>query len=127
MTRAGRKSVAWLCLSVLLFMQLAVAAYAGTTVTAGNPTVVASVDGPEKMPCGGMDQRLPNLCEQHCLQASQSVDTQPHSGVTAPTLPLLAVIVQTDRYVPTKHDVGSVALVHPLDPPPLIRFGVLRI
>ena len=108
-------------------MQLAVAAYACTTVTAGNPPVIASVNGSEEMPCGGMDQQLPNLCEQHCLQASQSVDTQPHSGVTAPTLSLLAVIAETDRYVPTRHDVGSAELTHRVDPPPLIRFGVLRI
>ena len=108
-------------------MQLAVAAYACTTVTSGNPTVIAAVDGSEEMPCGGMDQQLPNLCEQHCLQATQSVDTQPHSGVTAPTLPLLAVIAQTDPYVPTRHNVGSARLANPLDPPPLVRFGVLRI
>ena len=108
-------------------MQLAVAAYACTTVSAGNPTVIASVDGSEEMPCGGMDERLPNLCEQHCLQASQSVDTQPHSGVTAPTLPLLAVVAQTDRYIPTRHDVGSAGFTIPVDPPLLVRFGVLRI
>ena len=119
--------VAWLCLSVLLFMQLAVAAYACTTVTSGNPALVTSADASEEVPCGGMDQQLPNLCEQHCLQASQSVDTQPHSSVTAPTLPLLAVVATTDRFVPIKQDIRSADLANAVDPPPLVRFGVLRI
>jgi len=128
MTRGGRKPVAWLCLSVLLFLQLAVAAYACTMSSAGNPAnLVASTNGSEEPPCQGMDQQLPNLCEQHCLQAFQSVDTQPQPGVTAPALPLLVVVAHIDRYVPARRAIRRTDLSDAVDPPPLVRFGVLRI
>jgi hypothetical protein len=126
MSRTGRKNVAWLCLSALLFLQLSVAAYACPTPTDRGSSTLAAADI-EAIPCQGMDQERPKLCEQHCVHDSQSVDTQPHSAVNAPLLPLLAVVVQSDVHFATgpRFRVASLAAV--VDPPPLIRFGVLRI
>src|ERR1700737_24616 len=125
MSRIGQKKVAWLCLSAVLFLQLAVAAYP-CPPPEGRPAAVAAVV-PAAQPCAGMDQERPKLCEQHCAQNSQSVDTQPHSNINAPVLPLSAVVVQPDLYLPTRPSVYGALLVTVVDPPPLVRFGVLRI
>jgi hypothetical protein len=126
MSRTGRKRVAWLCLSALLFLQLAVTAYACPTPTDQGRSISAAADI-EAMPCQGMDQERPKLCEQHCVHDSQSVDTQPHSAVSVPLLPLLAVVVQSDAHFATGSCVRGASLVAVVDPPPLVRFGVLRI
>jgi hypothetical protein len=125
MSRIGQKKVAWLCLSAVLFLQLAVAAYACPRTDGGTATLAAVV--PAAQPCPGMDQERPKLCEQHCAQNSQSVDTQPHSNTNSPVLPLIAIIVQPDLYLPTKPSIDGAWLVTVVDPPPLVRFGVLRI
>ena len=151
MKQVPRKFVAWLCLSALLFSQLAVAAYACPKQMdqANAPIIVAApVDSgqsemaampmdpdtsamaavvPAAQPCPMTDQERPKLCEQHCLQASQSVDTQPQSALSAPILPLIATVVQTDVHLPTPPSVYDAWLVKAFEPPPLVRFGVLRI
>jgi len=126
MGRAGRKKVAWLCLSALLFLQLAVAAYACPTPTASGSSISATA-GVDVSPCQEMDQERPKLCEQHCVHDSQSVDTQPHSVVNVPVLTLLAVFVQSDLLLATGPSVHGVSLAAVVGPPPLVRFGVLRI
>jgi hypothetical protein len=125
MSRTGRKNVAWLCLSALLFLQLAVAAYACPPPTDRRMTISAPIVV-DVSPCKGMDQERPKLCEQHCAHDSQSVDSQPHSAVNAPLLALLTVVVQSDLHFatgPSAHGASSKVV----DPPPLVRFGVLRI
>jgi hypothetical protein len=126
MSRTGRKKVAWLCLSALLFLQLAVAAYACPTPTDRGSSISMAADV-QALPCQGMDQERPKLCEQHCVRDSQSVDTQPHSAVNAPLLPLLAVVVQSHFPFATGPSVHGASLATVVDPPPLVRFGVLRI
>ena len=126
MKRVELKKVAWLCLSALLFLQLAVAAYAcPTPMDRGSSIAVAA--GVESPHCQGMDQERSKLCEQHCVQDSQSVDTQPHSAVNAPLLPLLAVVVRSDFHFATGSSAHGASLDTVVDPPPLVRFGVLRI
>jgi hypothetical protein len=126
MSRTGRRKVAWLCLSALLFLQLSMAAYACPTPSDRGSSVSAAADI-EVMPCQGMDQERPKLCEQHCVQDSQSVDTQPHSALSAPLLPLLAVVVQSDVQFATGPSVRDASIAAVVEPPPLVRFGVLRI
>ena len=127
MHRVTRKNIAWLCLGALLFMQLAVAAYATPTGYSGTPTMEVGV--PAALPCQGTDPERPKLCEQHCVYASQAVGTQPHSGMDAPVpvLPLVVVNDQWSRHRPVKAAALGVRLTVAVDPPPLVRFGVLRI
>jgi hypothetical protein len=128
MTRTGRKKVAWLCLSALLFLQLAVSSYACPTPTDRGNSMAASMPADvTDLPCQGMDQERSKLCEQHCIYDSQSVDTQSHSAVNAPLLSVLAVVVQSDVQFATGPTVRRASLVTAVDPPPLVRFGVLRI
>ena len=118
--------MAWLCLSALLFLQLAVAAYAcSTRIDRGTP--VSAAMGPASQPCEGMDQERPKLCEQHCVYASQSVDTQPHSAVYATVLSFISVVVWPNLKLVARSKGHSAFLVAVVDPPPLVRFGVLRI
>jgi hypothetical protein len=126
MSRVGRKPVAWLCLSALLFLQLAVAAHACPAPIDRNSSIAAatSIDG---SPCRGMDQESPKLCEQHCVHDSQSVDTQPHSAVNLPLSPPLVLVVKPDYSFATAPHIGGTSLAAAFGPPPLVRFGVLRI
>ena len=113
-------------MSALLYLQLAVAAYACPTQM--DAVLPASANlASEVQPCHGMDQEQPKLCEQHCIQAAQSVDTQPHSAVNAPVLPLIAVVDRADPHRPIRSSVDQALHVKVVDPPPLVRFGVLRI
>jgi hypothetical protein len=125
MSRIGRRNVAWLCLSALLYLQLAVAAYACPAPDSSPPAIANLASAAQ--PCQGMDQGSPKLCEQHCLQSSQSVDTQPHSTVNAPVLPLIAIVVPPDLHLPARSGFHRALLVKVVDPPPLVRFGALRI
>ena len=93
---------------------------------AGGTPTTAGVISPVQ-PCAGMDQAQPKLCEQHCAHDSQSVDTQPHSTIGAPVLPLMMVAVQADPHRSTKLNACGTFQVTVVEPPPLVRFGVLRI
>ena len=78
-------------------------------------------------PCHGIDAEQPKLCEQHCVQAAQSSDTQPHSVVIAPVLPLIAILSGADLHLAAKYRAERTSLSTVVDTPPLIRYGVLRI
>jgi hypothetical protein len=104
-------------------MQFAVAAYACQAVQA-DQAMTAMAAG---QPCHGIDQERPKLCEQHCTQAFQSVDTQPHNALSAPVLPVIAVVFQSDLDLSIRPNVRGALLATVVDLPPLIRFGVLRI
>ena len=126
MNRVRRKIVAWFGVGALLFMQFAVAAYACSAPNSGS-SQASSAAALSQHPCESSDQELPNLCEQHCLQSSQTVDTQPHSTVTQPALPLLAVLSGVGSHIKAKRDPHRLWLATGVDPPPLVRFCVLRI
>jgi len=115
-------------LGVLLFLQLAVAAYACAApfALAGHEpstTMVASHDH-----CAGGGEQPSKLCEQHCLHTAQSVGTQPHGAPAVPLLPLIGI---ADRGLQCHIFAARIAprerLARIVDPPPLVRFGVLRI
>ena len=126
MSRNRRKNVAWLCLTALLFLQIAVAAYACPTLVNDGGAALAHADA--AMPsCPGMDDQVPKLCEQHCVVDAQSVDTQPHSTVTAPVVPLMTVLVPSDLRLTIGPAIRGDSFSTVVDPPPLVRFGVLRI
>ena len=124
MTRAWRKTVAWFCLGAVLFLQLAMAAYACPMRTDGATWEAVA---PITQPCQGMDQQRPNLCEQHCVQDSQSANTLTQPAIDVPVLPLMALVVPRDVHVPIGAHVRDALLAIVVNPPPLVRFGVLRI
>lgn len=117
-----RNLVAWVGIGALLFLQLATSTYACTMASfAMTQASVEMSDAPA--PCHGDGAPASKLCEQHCQQDANSVDTQPHDAPMAPVLPLLAVVAPVDPYLPIARAQPAV----PVDPPPLVRFGTLRI
>lgn len=126
MRRNRRNSVAWLCLSALLFLQIAVAAYA-CPAPVGNGAAALAPAASAMPSCPGVDDQAPKLCEQHCVVGAQSVDTQPHSTVVAPVVPLMTVLVRSDLRLTIGPATRGDSLPTTVDPPPLVRFGVLRI
>ena len=124
MSRQSHKFIAWASLSALLFLQLAVSAYACDMASIHSMPHAASSEAP--MPCDGPAEPS-KLCEQHCLQSSQSVDTQPHGTLSVPTLCLLGVVRNVEPLLRNGRRAQYSGLVAAAGPPPLLRFGVLRI
>jgi len=123
--RRWSKVVASAALSGLIFTQLTLAAYAcqnSDAAAAASPAAAAEVG----KPCHGeMDHGQATLCERHCIQNAQSVDTLPALALAPPILPLMAVAYQ-DRHAPRRTS-GAALYDIPRSPPPLARFCVLRI
>lgn len=110
--------IAGLGVCALLFTQLLVAAYACAMPAATNAEVSMVADG---KPCHSLDTENPNLCQQHCQRASQSVDTAAQPAVDAPVLPLLAVLYRLDTEVPVATVKRDLPLAGLADPPLAIR------
>jgi hypothetical protein len=73
--RSHRVFAALLALASLLFMQLAVAAYACPMQTPARPVAMAMAD------CHGMERMNPNLCQAHTEAGNQSLDKAPTPAV----------------------------------------------
>ena len=127
MTRIWRKIIAALGLGAVLFAQLAVAAYACPIRGDGKDAMAKVVAPAAVAPCHDIDQERPNLCKQHCEQASQSVDTAVPVAIDAPALPFIAVVVLTDIHLPIKAIVQGDLLGSVAEPPLSIRNCCLRI
>lgn len=130
MTRALRRFIARLGIAALLFMQLAVAAYAcpGATGSADAPMAMGdSAEAMQQGDCAMVDQTAPNLCEQHCQYDSQAAGHASPLPAASVDLPLLAVLPDVGAFPPPlTFDVPCEFLAHATAPPPSIRFGVFR-
>jgi hypothetical protein len=127
------RAIAICSIAILLFAQMAATAYAcaGINGAAGfGAAIAADAAMHEAMPGCEMNkgnQNL-NLCLQHCQAGDQSVQTLPHIPVPAlAAIPSLIIVepavVLTSGELQRK---TAWSVVVPL-PPPLARFGVLRI
>lgn len=132
MRRSLLRSLARGAIGVLLFAQLAVAAYACPTLspaTAGANTVQASdsAHGPD---CGGlaatMDPSLTNLCAEHCKSGQQSAQASTMSLPAA----LLSVRYTTPlapvRAPPPRSAAASMSALVAGEPPHTILHCVYR-
>ncbi len=118
--------IARLLIGVLVFAQLAVAAYACPAMSAGSATGDAahaamlgqgmtSVTGADGMPgAPSLDPSQPNLCAAHCQTGQQNADGKP-----APTVPpvLLASLYPVVPAAPRAQPALALAAVD--DPPPV--------
>ena len=96
MTRLRRKIVAYCTVSLLLFAQVAVAAYACPNVNRSASQKIGLQVAAK--PCHHTNSKNQNLCKQHCDQTAQSVDSRVQSQVDGPVLPLVVATFQADVY-----------------------------
>lgn len=132
-TRELKRLVARTSIAALLFTQMAVAAYACPVIDGPANVIAAAVAGAEMqaaMPgCDMRDSEIanPNLCLQHCQAGEQAVQTQAHVEVPAfASISTVLVVAPAPPQYSSGITVASVLPEH-ATPPPLIRFGVLRI
>lgn len=130
MIRPHLHLIAKLVVALLLFMQLAVAAYACPGVAGGlesSPTMAGAAMNMEGDCCPTLDPSTPNLCLQHGQQDSQATGQTSPPAPLVVDLPLLAVVPAVELIrLPPLLDVPPEFLARTTAPPPAIRFGVFR-
>ena len=130
LTHAIKRYAALVGVVALLFSQLAVAAYACPTVMNGGEiaNVLTAEDMHISMPgCEESDSGNPNLCLEYSQSGSQAVQSTPQAPLPAVVMTAVAAVnLPQPAYQP-----GIVVLStlpeRETSPPPLLRFGFLRI
>lgn len=133
MIRIPRRAVARLSIALLLFMQLAVAAYACPGAMGTHESSQAMADATMEMDmemaggsCMSLDQSDPNRCLQYGQHDSQATGHAPPVPL-AVDLPLLMVIPAVELvFEPALSDVLPEFLARATAPPLSIRFCVFR-
>ncbi len=130
-THRLKRLIARASIAAVLFTQLAVAAYACPTLAGPANVISAAImeDMHAAMPgCEKRNSGNPNLCLQHCEAGDQSVQTLPQVSVPAfASISTRAVIEPVQPKSTPGIAVATAAPERETSPPPLIRFGVLRI
>ena len=125
-----RRAIARYGIAVLLFAQMAVAAYACPVNMSPGDMLHAALfpQTPMAMPdCDSHGSGNANLCLQHCQSGDQAVQTTPH--ILVPPMAMSYTVVVETTVIEADDRIAS----HPAyperetSPPPLIRFGFLRI
>ena len=121
MTRLARRIAACFTIAALAFAQMAVSAYAcpkDMTEGVQHAGVEAAND------CGM--PAAPSLCERHCDYNASAVQSSPAPLIAAD---LVALPWRVEPFValPFSTSVRERLLPARIEPPPLVRFGVLRI
>jgi hypothetical protein len=130
-TQAFKRLIARTGAAAMLFTQLAVAAYACPAIEGPANMISAAIadDMHAAMPgCDMRDTDNPNLCLQHCQAGDQSVQTTP--VVSIPVLAAISTLAVIDpAQLQSSPGIAALSFLpeHATSPPPLIRFGVLRI
>lgn len=130
MTRAFRRLLAKVLIAAVLFLQLAVAAYACpglSTHTDASPSAAMADEMQMDAGCAMVDEAQPNLCSQHCQQNSRVLDQSPPAAVPVAVLPLLAVVDSQLEPLCAKSEAPREFLARATAPPLSIRFCVFRI
>jgi hypothetical protein len=125
-----KRLIAKASIAAVLFTQLAVAAYACPTIAGPANVIAAAMDDMHAaMPdCKMRGTENPNLCLQHCEAGDQSVQTLPHIPVPAfAAISTLAILESMQPHAIAGIAGLSVVQERETSPPPLVRFGVLRI
>lgn len=133
LSRPSRVAAALIALFSMLFMQLAVAAYACPGLSMGQgvpaPEMAAHSSDPGVTPCSEMDMEQPTLCHASEHVGYQSLD-KPQLPHVAPFVPAALVVVwhTVDSTLrPTTEWPQSVSLERSTAPPVAIRNCCFRI
>ncbi|WP_157691739.1 hypothetical protein [Noviherbaspirillum autotrophicum] len=121
-----RRFAALLALASLLFLQLAVAAYACPGI---DPLRIAAAADEGMQDCHGMDTAQPNLCQAHQQAGSQLLDKPPSPDIQpfVPAALQREVVVAAMRQEPRHAPPDDVVLTRATAPPHAIDHCCLRI
>jgi hypothetical protein len=121
MTRLVRRIAACLAIATLAFAQLAVSAYACPTrhQDGAAPSHDAATEHCTKV-------ATTNLCERHCDYGNSSLQSAPPAAI-APDLAPLPWRIELVAAPAVERRACKALAPDRTEPPPLVRFGVLRI
>jgi hypothetical protein len=126
MTRFTRRLAATIAAVALAFAQLAVSAYACPQQDRmAAPAAKATPAPAEADHCAKSGNG--NLCERHCAYGSTSVQSTPPAAAVPDLTPLPWRIELISAPAVEQHACKSFIVLPRAEPPPLARFGVLRI
>lgn len=114
----------------LLFMQLAVAAYACPKLSPiEQPAVMMEASGQPMADCPGIDRQSPTLCQAHAHKTPQSLDkAEPPPVQPFVPMSLVALIEAPDEAIPTGFSTpASLLLASSTAPPIAIRHCCFRL
>jgi hypothetical protein len=130
-TRPVKRLIAKACMALLLFMQIAVAAYAcpGLLGTGGDApgAMPATIPQTEMAACAEIDATNANLCVQYWQTGNQSVEIAPQIHLPPTAVLRLAVMEPVQPASAVGVTILPLLLERTTAPPPSIRFGILRI
>lgn len=129
-SRRTRLLAAVVALFSLLFMQLAVAAYACPNLAPEHqPPVMLDPSGQPMADCSEVDQQSPSLCQAHTQKLPQSLDkSDPPSIQPFAAIGLVASIVAPEPAVASGFDCAAACLgAHGTAPPIAIRHCCFRL
>ena len=137
--RLHRRPRRWLsgCLTVMLLLtQWLTSAYACPAVTGALPgaaaaAVAVSMPGCDGHMSGAMDPEQPQLCQMHCSQGAQTVQSAPGADLPPAPAVLLAILDWTQAALAPLHSADRPAPLATGAPPPgspplYLRLLVLR-
>ena len=130
-TQAFKRLIAKTSVAAVLFTQLAVAAYACPAVDSPAALISAAVAGDMQTAMPGCEMSgsgNSNLCLQHCQTGDQSAQVAPQASILA--VAATSALLVIEPALPQANFRVAVLSALPereTSPPPLIRFGVLRI
>ena len=130
LTRAIKRFAACIGIAALLFSQLAVAAYACPIVMNSGEiaNVLTAEDMHLSMPgCEESDGGNPNLCLEYSQAGSQAVQSTPQAPLPAVVMTPVAVVDLPQPAIRPGIIALSILPERETSPPPLLRFGFLRI
>ncbi|HET7794954.1 MAG TPA: hypothetical protein VFL64_16345 [Rhizobacter sp.] len=121
--RLHRRSKRWLSgwlMVVLLFTQLITSAYACPTIAAAASAMAMqeSMPGCDGNMPGAMDPDQPQLCQAHCSQGSQTVQSAPSVDASPVPSMLLAILDWSQAMLAPMHSAARMAPVATGAPPP---------
>lgn len=103
---------------MLLLAQWLTAAYACPAVAGSGAAAAVSMPGCDGHMSGARDPEQPLLCQMHCLQGAQTVQSAPGADLPPAPAVLLAILDWTQAARPALHSADSPAPLATGAPPP---------
>ena len=130
-TRALKRVVARLSIAAVLLTQFALASYACPMPAGAGENMAAVMADDVHAGMAGCDKGVnndTNMCLQHCHPANQSVQTHNDVSVPAATATASLAVVEFEQLTSElPRRILFASQERETSPPPLVRFGTLRI